>query len=204
MPWSGAWQSTPVVLPTESHGQRSLVGYSPWDCKEAHTTEAIYHAHTCYTHRFLQIMKFFFFSFFFFLTSKAFCIGVYPINNVVIVSGKQWRDSAIHIHVSILPQTPLPSRLTHNTEQSSMCCHRRFLLVIHSKHSSVYMTFLKSPAIPSPPWVRFLWVSFCFASKFIYIVSFLVPHIRDAIWYFSFSVWLTSLSMPLTNNEILV
>ena len=51
-----------------------------------------------------------------FLTSKAFCIGVYPINNV-IVSGKQWRDSAIHIHVSILPQTPLPFSLAHNTKQ---------------------------------------------------------------------------------------
>ena len=32
-------------------------------------------------------------------------------NNVVIVSGEQWRESAIYIHVSILPQTPLPSRL---------------------------------------------------------------------------------------------
>ena len=37
-------------------------------------------------------------------------------SNVVIVSGEQWRDSAEHIHVSILPQTPLLSRLPHNTE----------------------------------------------------------------------------------------
>ena len=43
------------------------------------------------------------------------------MNNVVIVSGEQRRDSAIHIHVSVLPQTPLPSRLPHNTEQSSLC-----------------------------------------------------------------------------------
>ena len=27
------WQPTPVFLPGESHGQRSLVGYSPWDYK---------------------------------------------------------------------------------------------------------------------------------------------------------------------------
>jgi len=47
-----------------------------------------------------------------------FYIGVELINNVVIVSGEQWRDSAIHTHVSILPQSPLPSRLPHNTEQS--------------------------------------------------------------------------------------
>ena len=27
------WQATPVLLPGESHGQRSLAGYSPWDRK---------------------------------------------------------------------------------------------------------------------------------------------------------------------------
>ena len=31
------------LLPGESHGQRSLVGYSPWDHKELETTE---HPHT--------------------------------------------------------------------------------------------------------------------------------------------------------------
>ena len=50
-----------------------------------------------------------------------FYIGVYLINNVVIVLGEQQRDSAIHTHGSILPQTPLPSRLPHNMEQSSRC-----------------------------------------------------------------------------------
>ena len=39
----------------------------------------------------------------------------------VIVSGELQRDSAIHICVSILPQTPLLSRLPYNIEQSSMC-----------------------------------------------------------------------------------
>ena len=33
------WQPTPVFLPGEPHGQRSLVGYSPWGCKESDTTE---------------------------------------------------------------------------------------------------------------------------------------------------------------------
>ena len=37
--WRRAWQPTPVFLPGESHGQRSLAGYSPWDCKELDTTE---------------------------------------------------------------------------------------------------------------------------------------------------------------------
>ena len=33
------WQSTPVLLPGKSHGQRSLVGYSPWGHKESDMTE---------------------------------------------------------------------------------------------------------------------------------------------------------------------
>ena len=41
--------------------------------------------------------------------------------NIVIVSGEQRRDSAIHIDVSIPHQTPLPSRVPHNIEQSSLC-----------------------------------------------------------------------------------
>ena len=28
-PWKREWQPTPAVLPGESHGQRSLTGYSP-------------------------------------------------------------------------------------------------------------------------------------------------------------------------------
>ena len=45
-----------------------------------------------------------------------FCIGGIAINNVVVVSDEQLKDSAIHIHVSFLPQIPIPSRLPHNIE----------------------------------------------------------------------------------------
>ena len=38
-PWRRDRLPTPVFLPGESHGQRSLVGYSPWGCKELDTTE---------------------------------------------------------------------------------------------------------------------------------------------------------------------
>ena len=34
------WKPTPVFLLGESHGQRNLVGYSPWGHKESDTTEA--------------------------------------------------------------------------------------------------------------------------------------------------------------------
>ena len=61
---------------------------------------------------------------FFFFFNFLFCIGVCPIDSFMVVSGEQRRDSAVRIHVSILPQIPLPSRLPHNIEQSSMWKHR--------------------------------------------------------------------------------
>ena len=39
--WRRAWQSTPVFMPGESHGQKSLVGYSPRGCKESDTTKQL-------------------------------------------------------------------------------------------------------------------------------------------------------------------
>ena len=41
MPWRRKWQPTPVLLPGKSHGWRSLVGYSPWGCKELDSTERL-------------------------------------------------------------------------------------------------------------------------------------------------------------------
>ena len=42
-PWGKEWLSTPVFLPGESQGQRSLVGYSPWGQKESDITEQLIH-----------------------------------------------------------------------------------------------------------------------------------------------------------------
>ena len=39
IPWRRKWQPTPVFLLGESHGQRSLAGYSPWGHKESEMTE---------------------------------------------------------------------------------------------------------------------------------------------------------------------
>ena len=40
IPWRREWQPTPVFLPGEFCGQRSLGGHSPWGCKESDTNEA--------------------------------------------------------------------------------------------------------------------------------------------------------------------
>ncbi|XDB64006.1 hypothetical protein AB1E18_017323 [Capra hircus] len=42
-PGVGRWDPTPVFLPGESHGQRSLAGYCLWGHKELDTTEATLH-----------------------------------------------------------------------------------------------------------------------------------------------------------------
>ena len=41
-PLEKEWQSTPVLLPEKSHGQRSLVGYSPWGHRESDMTERLH------------------------------------------------------------------------------------------------------------------------------------------------------------------
>jgi len=41
IPWRREWLPTPLFLLGEFHGQRSLAGYSPWDCKESDTTERL-------------------------------------------------------------------------------------------------------------------------------------------------------------------
>ena len=45
----GGGQPTPVFLAEESHGQRSLAGYSPWGCKKLDTTKTLtIHAYIIY------------------------------------------------------------------------------------------------------------------------------------------------------------
>ena len=46
VPWRRGWLPTPVFLPGESQGQKSLAGYSPWGHKVMDTTERHTHTHT--------------------------------------------------------------------------------------------------------------------------------------------------------------
>ena len=65
--WRRRWQPTPAILPGESHGQRSLAGYSPWGCQEPGMTEhlSLTHLHIqryiksiyVYIHYYLHIQK---------------------------------------------------------------------------------------------------------------------------------------------------
>ena len=44
-PWRRKWQPTPVLLPGKFQGQRSLVGYSPWDRRVRHECATNFHIH---------------------------------------------------------------------------------------------------------------------------------------------------------------
>ena len=66
-----------------------------------------------------------------------------------MVSGVQQRDSAKHIHGSILPQNPPPMQVANNIEQSYVL-YSSSLLVICFKYSSMYMSIPKSLTLPSP------------------------------------------------------
>ena len=45
-PWRRKWHPTPGFLPEESHGQRSLIGYSPYGHTDSGTSEVTQHTHT--------------------------------------------------------------------------------------------------------------------------------------------------------------
>ena len=53
IPWRRKWQPTPASLPGESHGQRSLMGYSPQRLKKSDTAEQV-RTHSTPTGRFNQ------------------------------------------------------------------------------------------------------------------------------------------------------
>ena len=57
-PWRRKWQPTPVLLPGECHGQRSLEGYSPWGHEGSDTTEhkARAHTHEMHFHRLQDLL----------------------------------------------------------------------------------------------------------------------------------------------------
>ena len=57
IPWKRAWWPTPIFLPGESHGQRSLVGYSPWGHRVEHDWSDLACTHVWLFHwdKFLEV-----------------------------------------------------------------------------------------------------------------------------------------------------
>ena len=118
-----------------------------------------------------------------------------------------WEVRGVHTHVSTVPQSPLPLRLPHNIEQSFMC-YRVGPCQLSILNIAAYTCSSQTPNYPLPPFfslatINFflsLWACFCFKSRFVCIVSFQIPHIRNVIWYSSFSVWFALLSMTISRS----
>ena len=62
IPWISEGQCTPVFLLGEFHGQRNLVGYSPWGLTESDMTECAYARERTHTHTHTQLYISFMFS----------------------------------------------------------------------------------------------------------------------------------------------
>ena len=131
-----------------------------------------------------------------------FCIGIKLFNNEWCGS-LRWTLKGLSHTCTCIPSPPNPPPKQAATWHwaESYVLYDRSLLIIHFKYSGVSVTIPKSLTITSPPHPEVcflsLWVSlFC---KFIRIISFWIPHIRDVLGYFSFA-WLTSLSMTLSGS----
>ena len=103
-----------IFLLGESHGWRSLEGYSPWGHKESDTTEATEHASKRGTKLKVSLRSAC-------RWPSSFPIAVQLIYSVVLVSGVQQTESVIHIHISTLFQILFPYRSLQSTELSSLC-----------------------------------------------------------------------------------
>ena len=82
------------------------------------------------------------------LESFQLYIGVQLINSVVILPGAEQSCSAVHVHVSILPQAPLPSGGYHTTLSTVLCAVQQALVGYLFKHSSVNLSILNSLTVP--------------------------------------------------------
>ena len=86
IPWRRKWQPTPVFLPGESHGRRSLVDYSPWGCKESDTTEWLHFHFPVFLFVYfvsLEISNILFSPSFLKFTMICFVIGLSPVLDIL-------------------------------------------------------------------------------------------------------------------------
>ena len=108
----------------------------------------------------------------------------------MIVSGEQRWDSAIHIHVSILPEIPVPSRLPCNTEQISMCCRIFYMVKLVLKE--IYPQVCLFPLLPlyCHTEVTLFWISsgglFHFTPSLYCIILANIKDIYEVIFCCSF------------------
>ena len=108
IPWRRKWQPTPVLLPGKSHGLKSLVGYSPWGCKESDTTERLH--------------------FHFPLACLGFLLSIY-LSPILYLCNGLWQSIVSFILEVPSPSSPSPVPWAYFSHYMALCtvCHSSLL-----------------------------------------------------------------------------
>ena len=139
IPWRRKWQPTPVFLPGESHGQRSLVGYSPRGHKESNVTERLH-----------------FLSFYVFCIIRSQVLIVFSI--ICIIKSHGWTKKPINCYLEIL-----------NLEKTVPVCELSFEELVESLLWMFHKVFLSSvlsagvwcSGLQAKPWFLILFHLHC-------------------------------------------
>ena len=147
----------------KSHGQRSLVGYSPWGHKELDMTKWL----TLYARNWAALhfsepwilANTWWIGCLHFLIYFLVLVGRWLCYNIVVVSAMKQHESATGTHMSppswspLPPPTPShPSRLSHSTGFELPASYSKSPLVIYFTYGDVYVPMLLSicPSLSSP------------------------------------------------------
>ena len=93
-PWRRKWQPTPVFLPEKPHGQRSLVGYSPWGWQKSRT----------------QLSDYYFFFFFFYWRLAWWLRNLGSLETLPLWGVNLWTQGSYLTSLSVCPSgsPPIP------------------------------------------------------------------------------------------------
>ena len=100
IPWRRKWQFTPVFLPGESNGQRSLAGYSPESRKELNRSEHA-HPHKLYYRKQYSLKNFVMQMEYIFCYLSAFKALIFPTDFMYILSSIFFSNFEIYHHPKI-------------------------------------------------------------------------------------------------------
>ena len=102
------WLPTPVILPGEFHGQRSLASYSLWGCKELDMTQQLTLSHSCYMYiciLFIVVVWLLSPVWLFWdamdCSLPVFCPWNFLLQEIFLTQG--WNPSLLHWHADSLP-----------------------------------------------------------------------------------------------------
>ena len=90
IPWRRKWQPTPVFFPGKFRGQRSLMGYNPWGCKELDMTDWTF-MQWVITEKSFHVLIF-----------HCLCSCFCPLSNFFLFFTSEFRESLFQILSSIL------------------------------------------------------------------------------------------------------